>query len=152
MDKLPEFERKIWEYFKRYDDAYETFARRGDLSFTSLSVLDCLCMLGEGCTQKEIAAELHFSKQQVNQTVSFFLADGYVRLNENPADRRNKKIFLTEAGKVFAERSMGPLRGAGTAAAGTLSEEEQALFLSLLGRYVKRYEEEAEKGAAAGGE
>lgn len=142
MTELSGFEEKIMEYFSRYDEAYEGCAARAGLTFTTLSVLDCVCALGEGCTQKQVAEKLRFSKQQVNQALSLFLAKEYVVLRENPKDRRNKGIYFTDKGKDFAEKSVLSVWKAGKRAADTLSLREQEQFLSVLDRYVAAFERE----------
>ncbi len=54
---------------------------------------------------------------------------------ENPADKRHKKVKLTEAGRVYACRILDPLEEAEKTALSQFSLEEQEQLLDLFGRY-----------------
>jgi DNA-binding MarR family transcriptional regulator len=53
-------------------------------------------------TQKELSLRTHLIKQTVNNIVKTMLLDGYVILQDNPVDGREKYVVLTEKGNKKA--------------------------------------------------
>lgn len=88
-----------------------------------------------GVTQNWISKKTYSSKQVVNATIKKFLDKGYVFFEENPADKRHKKVKLTEEGRVYASRILDPLEEAEKTALSQFSLEEQERLLDLFGRY-----------------
>ena len=79
--------------------AYESYARKRNLTAKELFVLDLIWFAENGCLQSEICERLSATKQTVSAIVKKFLKKGYVTLTESETDRRNKIIRLTRAGK-----------------------------------------------------
>lgn len=117
------------------DGLYEDYARRHGLNGKSLSILMFVYYMSRGVTQNWIGKKTYSSKQVVNATIKKFLDKGYVFFEENPADKRHKKVKLTEAGRVYASRILDPLEEAEKTALSQFSLEEQEQLLDLFGRY-----------------
>ncbi|HEL2277605.1 TPA: winged helix-turn-helix transcriptional regulator [Streptococcus suis] len=117
------------------DGLYEDYARRHGLNGKSLSILMFIYYMSRGVTQNWISKKTYSSKQVVNATIKKFLDKGYVFFEENPADKRHKKVKLTEAGRVYASRILDPLEEAEKTALSQFSLEEQEQLLDLFGRY-----------------
>lgn len=129
------------ELMQRIDRLYEDYAKAKGMTYMSMSVLEVIYEHQEGCTQKLICQETHYPKQNVNGIVKSFLLDGYLLLQEIPADRRNKQIVLTAEGRAFAEKMVGKLWQVDKAATEALSVSQREELLRLIGLYTQRYEE-----------
>ena len=100
---------KLMQQFQNMDDIYEAYAKSKGLTYLSLMVLEEICELGDGCTQKQISDDTHYPKQSINLAVKAFLEDGIVELKELPKNRKNKGITLTDKGRLLCEDVIAPL-------------------------------------------
>jgi len=129
--------KQVWY---RLDNVFSQYAKNAGVSLTTILVLDMLVDEKELYTQKEICEKLMLPKQLVNLTIKTFWEQGYVELKE-AKDRRNKKIHLTESGKVYAESVLMPFQAADEHAWSTFTENELAAFTAALEKYEKAMEE-----------
>lgn len=136
MEKIQD---KIMEIFRRMDSAYEEYAKSVGMTYVSLSVLEEIYELGDGCTQKQISEETCYPKQMINPVVKSFIEDGLVTLREIPTDRRNKEIFLTEKGKAQCEKIVVPMLEMESAALNNMGETQCMELLRLLKLYENSY-------------
>lgn len=88
--------------------AYELYARKYGLSAKELFVLDIIWFSEDGCLQSEISERLSATKQTVSAIVKKFWKLGYLSLTESPADRRNKIVRFTQAGRAYAGKIIPP--------------------------------------------
>ncbi|HEM5160335.1 TPA: winged helix-turn-helix transcriptional regulator [Streptococcus suis] len=135
MTELRQRSKILARIFYNQDGLYEDYARRHRLNGKSLSILMFIYYISRGVTQNWISKKTYSSKQVVNATIKKFLDKGYVFFEENPADKRHKKVKLTEAGRVYASRILDPLEEAEKTALSQFSLEEQEQLLDLFGRY-----------------
>lgn len=135
MTELRQRSKILAQIFYNQDGLYEDYARRHGLNGKSLSILMFIYYISRGVTQNWIGKKTYSSKQVVNATIKKFLDKGYVFFEENPADKRHKKVKLTEAGRVYASRILDPLEEAEKTALSQFSLEEQEQLLDLFGRY-----------------
>lgn len=131
----------IMELMQQIDWLYEDYAKAKGMTYMSMSVLEAIYEHQQGCTQKLICQETHYPKQNVNLIVKSFLLDGYVVLQELPADRRNKQIALTEKGRAYAEEMVGKLWQVDADATEALTASQREELLKLIAIYAGRYEE-----------
>lgn len=103
------------QYVHRYEHlrdvqfaAYELYARRYNLTAKEMFVLFIIWSAPDGCLQTDIADRLSATKQTVSAIVKKFWKMGYLSLTESEADRRNKIIRLTGAGREYADRIVAP--------------------------------------------
>ncbi|HEM4293153.1 TPA: winged helix-turn-helix transcriptional regulator [Streptococcus suis] len=135
MTELRQRSKILARIFYNQDGLYEDYARRHRLNGKSLSILMFIYYISRGVTQNWISKKTYSSKQVVNATIKKFLDKGYVFFEENPADKRHKKVKLTEEGRVYASRILDPLEEAEKTALSQFSLEEQEQLLDLFGRY-----------------
>lgn len=135
MTELRQRSKILARIFYNQDGLYEDYARRHRLNGKSLSILMFIYYMSRGVTQNWISKKTYSSKQVVNATIKKFLDKGYVFFEENPADKRHKKVKLTEAGRVYASRILDPLEEAEKTALSQFNLEEQEQLLDLFGRY-----------------
>lgn len=100
---------QLMRQFQGMDNAYEAYAKSKGLTYLSLMVLEVICELGEGCTQKQISENTHYPKQSINLVVRSFWEKGLVELKEQPENRKNKSITLTEKGRELCRDAVEPL-------------------------------------------
>lgn len=81
------------------------------IGYPELMVLYALESLG-ALTQKEISEYFGMQKQTVHTVVSALNKQGYLTLEANREDKREKRIVLTESGEKYAKRFVAPLRTA----------------------------------------
>ncbi len=112
MDDSKTIRAEIDMYYQnwfRLNEAYSIWAQKHGTTYNLLFTLYEISVAEEGCTQQMICRKLCLPKQ----TVSFLLAklekQGHVFRRENPKDRRNKLVFLTESGAQYAHALLGAL-------------------------------------------
>lgn len=94
---------RYYVLWKDFTVMYEEWAKKQGLSLNGVFVL-CSFYEGDGtCTQKMISEKWCIPKQTVNTILKDFQKKGYVEMVSMPEDKRNKLIFLTETGKLFAD-------------------------------------------------
>lgn len=118
--------------------AYESYARKRNLTAKELFVLDLIWFAENGCLQSEICERLSATKQTVSAIVKKFLKKGYVTLTESETDRRNKIIRLTRAGEEYAKKIIQPAADAEIEAMGELPDEDIAELARLTDMFSRR--------------
>ncbi|NPA91892.1 MAG: MarR family transcriptional regulator [Chloroflexi bacterium] len=84
------------------------------------------------CNISDIARELGVSTAAVSQMLNRLVDQGYIVRREDPRDRRNKQLLLTEKGEhALAESTHAQYRWL-TELAARLTEEEKARVLEAL--------------------
>lgn len=135
---MTELQKRSKAYARIFDQQvglYEGYARRHGLNGKCLSILMWVYYNPGGVTQNWVSKKTYSSKQVVNATIKKFQEKGLVFLEENSADKRHKKVKLTEAGKQFASQILDPLEEAEKTALSQLNLEDQERLLELTERY-----------------
>lgn len=120
---------------------YEQHARKHGLGFKNLFVLRALYLNSEGCTQNDICSFSVVSKQTVSAIMKSFLSKGYITMEGNMADKRNKLVKLTETGREFAEKVVAPVIKAEESVMSLFTPEQRAVFLTLSALYTENLKE-----------
>ena len=136
-----EFIRQLFVYMQSIDNVFDAYAKKQGLSYIGLQVLEYIYEHTEGCTQKEIVSVTFSPKQTVNLIVKSFWEQGYLELREMPTDRRNKKIFLTETGKSYAEKILRPIHEAEEETVSNMTDEERRIMLQGTRLYAEKFRE-----------
>lgn len=144
---MPNSDEKV--ILSRYDDiwlattrGYSHYAKAFGLSDTALDVLYLLDHAqGGAMTQSMVVKMTGYSKQLVSSVVKDFIRLGYIATEVAPDDRRRKSLVLTEVGKQFAARVMGPLDEVDTKIRALVSDEQWDYMMSLADSYVAFLEE-----------
>lgn len=116
---------------------YDEYAKQNGILMNTFLVLNALFYAQNGLTQKEICTQTFHSKQTVSLIVKHLLKENYVMLSENPEDRRNKIVKMTEAGRAYAERPIRHITRAEDTAMSMFSPEEQELLIALSRKFTK---------------
>ncbi len=83
-------------------------------------------------TFKEIALELNTSKQHVSKIIQAFKEQGYVLDETNPADKRERFVFLAKKGQLLVKEHIEFSNKNFLSFLKTLSEEENHMLHSSL--------------------
>lgn len=116
---------------------YDEYAKSNGILMKTFLVLNVLFYAKDGMTQREICDRTFQSKQTVSLIIKNLLTDGYVSLSENPEDKRNKIVRMTDAGRDYAERPVRHITWSEDTAMSMFTPEEQELFISLSRRFTQ---------------
>ncbi|RAS71685.1 MarR family winged helix-turn-helix transcriptional regulator [Priestia endophytica] len=116
---------------------YDNYAKKNGLSMKTLLVLNALYYAKDGMTQKEICQKTFNSKQTVNLIIKNMLQEKYVTIEENPADKRNKFVKMTEKGRTYAKDTVVHITWAEDTAMSLFTPEEQEQLIELSRRFTK---------------
>lgn len=138
--------------FDSQTSLYEYYSRKNGLQGKALAILLWIYYSPRGITQKTIAKRTLSTKQVVNATIKTWREKGYIadladtadggpppdRIFSRP-DRRQKKIALTTAGRIFAAGILDPLRQAEDRAMASLTPVEQNQLVALYAAYSQAF-------------
>lgn len=131
-------------YCKFRDEQFalcDGYAKSCGILMKTFLVLNVLFYAKDGVTQREICDKTFQSKQTVSLIVKSLLQKGRAALSENPEDRRNKIVRLTDAGRAFAEKPVRHITNAENAAMAMLTPGEQAQLIALSRQFTKNLTE-----------
>ncbi len=117
------------QFYKEMDELYHAVALKAGLSDSALDILYSLCILGDGCLQKEICQLAFISKQTVNSSIRKLEQQQYLVLQSGKG--RDMHIYLTEAGQALVQEKVIPIIQAENQAFGRMSAAEQKELLRL---------------------
>ena len=118
---------------------YDEYAKAKKMTSFSLTVLETIFELGDGCTQRQISDVIRYPKQSVNLAIKAFAEDGYIELREKPGNRRSKQIFFTPSGKEFCRKTVVPLLEKERFAISQMKESDRQRLSELLKEYGDLY-------------
>jgi DNA-binding MarR family transcriptional regulator len=104
------------------------------LSFAKLSALTTLSEAGESLPLGQLAARLSCVKSNITQLVDRLEADGLVRREPDPHDRRTRLAVLTRAGRKACREGTRVRADAERHLLGTLTRDESRQLATLLGK------------------
>lgn len=135
-----EARRNAFLYCKFRDEQYalyDAFAKENGMLMNTFLVYNALFYAENGLTQSEICSIIHHSKQTVSLIIGNLKKDGYVSLEENPEDRRNKTVRLTEEGRKHCEAPVRHITVSEDIAMEMLTPEEQKQLVDLSRRFTQ---------------
>jgi DNA-binding MarR family transcriptional regulator len=106
----------------RIEAALETV----DLSLPKLNVLTQLVLAGEPLPLSDLAARMACVRSNITQLVDRLEADGLVKREDDPSDRRSIRAALTPLGRERQRSGEKQLDALQAAFAGTLSDADRA--------------------------
>lgn len=116
---------------------YDEYAKSNGILMKTFLVLNVLFYAKNGMTQKEICERTFQSKQTVSLIVKNLQADGYVTLEENADDKRNRTVRMTDEGRVYSEKPVRHITWAEDTAMSMFTPEEQEQLIDLSRRFTK---------------
>ena len=129
--------------YKELDELYHDIALKIGISDSALAVLYTVCVLGEGCLQRDVCREAYISKQTVNSSVRTLERSGYIFLEQSGG--RDKRIWLTETGKRFVDERIRQIPEMESEAFLEMTEEERSEFIRLSEKYVDNFRRKERK-------
>ena len=96
---------ELQRYYTLWKDStamYEEWSKEQGLSSNGVLLLYSFHEGDGSCTQKMLSEKWCIPKQTVNTILKEFEKKGYVEMVSMPDDKRNKRICLTEEGKLYA--------------------------------------------------
>lgn len=127
------------QLYKELDELYHAVALKAGLSDSALDILYSLCVLGDGCLQKEICQLAFISKQTVNSSIRKLEQQQYLVLQ--PGKGRDMHIYLTEAGQALVQEKVIPVIQAENQAFGRMTVAEQNELLRLCKIYLSNLQQ-----------
>lgn len=122
------------------------YARECGLSMSQAGAL--FRLHGRGLTKgvSDIGDHLGVSNAAASQLLDRLVHQGLILRNEDPDDRRAKKISLTDQGRDFIENGMKGRERSFTSLADGMTPEERAAVLAGLNILVRKIEEAVPEG------
>lgn len=137
---------RIYESVKKINHAYEVWAVAHGLTLYELQLYyEMLKSEEETVTQKDLCHKMDAPKTSINSIIKKQLSTGYIEMQTNPQNKREKVISLTKSGQVFAQALVQPLLRYEEEAAAMLSDKEidaaiaaQSQFANILLQKVQK--------------
>ncbi len=120
---------------------YDAFAKRHGMLMNTLLVVNALFYAKDGLTQRDICERTFESKQTVSLIVGRLVKEGCAVTEPSAADKRERVVRLTEAGRARYERPIRHITWSEDTAMAMFTEEEQATLLDLSRRFTDRLAE-----------
>lgn len=131
-----------WESYKDLDRIYSRFAKECGLSDGEYWAL---VMIKEGCsTQAEIREEFSLNKQTIHSAIKQLVKKGFIRLETNENNQREKKILLTKEGRDLVKDHIEAMVRLEKKAWDSMKKEEQEQLTVISQRYNELLESELE--------
>lgn len=121
----------IWAAHSVQEDLEEALERHS-LSIAKLNVLSRLAESGEPLSLSELAARLNCVRSNVTQLVDRLEAEGLVRREADPSDRRSIRAVITAAGRARQRVGALELESAESKVANLLSQHDRAALQRAL--------------------
>ena len=115
---------------KEFSALYRNIALKFNISECAMWILYYLALKGN-MTQQEMHELMMFPKQTINSSVISLQKKGLVQLEMIPGTRNLKKVELTEAGRSFADDTVGRMIKAEETAVKKMGKEKMELYISL---------------------
>lgn len=140
---------QIYEAVRKINHAYEIWSAAHGLTLYEMQIYYVMLEKEtEQITQKELCKKLDAPKTSISSMIKRQLKTGYIEMNTNPENKREKIISLTESGKMFAKELIQPLFQYEEETASMINEKEldtaikiQNQFADLLLRKVEQTNE-----------
>ncbi len=121
--------------YKENNNIYHDIALRLKLSDSAFDIFYAVCVLGDGCLQRDICSLSATSKQTINSSIRKLEKEGYLTLK--PGKGRQMHIFLTETGKALAQERIYPVIEIENSVFDAMSENECRELLRLSKKYME---------------
>lgn len=122
------------------DHVYELYAKKYNLSYTSLQIINLITEI-EDCTQKKICEVSFLPKQTVNSIVKNLIQQGIVKLIIDSNNKRSKIIVFTEYGLEFSNKLIPAIKNSEIFALEQLSKKERYTMIHSLEIYCQQLKE-----------
>ena len=129
---------RIYESVKKINHAYEVWAVAHGLTLYELQLYYEMLKSGEeAVTQRDLCQKMDAPKTSINSIIKKQLNTGYIEMQTNPQNKREKIISLTSSGQDFAKALIEPLLHYEEEAAAMLSDEEMDAAIAAQSQFAE---------------
>lgn len=121
--------------YKESNNIYHDIALRLKLSDSAFDIFYAICVLGDGCLQRDICSLSATSKQTINSSIRKLERDGYITLKRGKG--RQMHIFLTDTGDELVRERIVPVIEIESRTFDAMTEEEGRELLRLSKKYTE---------------
>ncbi|MFR6313243.1 MAG: MarR family winged helix-turn-helix transcriptional regulator [Ruminococcus sp.] len=132
---VSELQLQFIRLYKEMNATYYQLAAAQELSPSEMDIYYTLCVLGDGCLQRDICNLALTSKQTINSALKKMEKQGFLWLEAGKG--REKHIHLTPAGKKIQEHRVRPIYLAEQAVLAEMGDPEQTQLIALLEKYIR---------------
>ena len=125
------------------NNVFHEMSQQMGLSDSISCILYTICNFGDSCLLTDIINMTGIPKQTVNSALRKMEGDGYLQLETTQT--RRKKVVLTEAGKLLAQKTAEQMIRMENEIYASWTEEERQLHLALTQRYLDQLKEKAKE-------
>ena len=125
------------------NNVFHVMSQQMGLSDSVSCILYTICNFGDSCLLTDIINMTGIPKQTVNSALRKMEGDGYLQLETTQT--RRKKVVLTEAGKLLAQKTAEQMIRMENEIYASWTEEERQLHLTLTQRYLDQLKEKAKE-------
>ena len=133
---------RVNKQIKELIGVYRDAVKHLDISESEFWVWYTLVAMDGDHTQQDICAMWSLPKQTVNTIISQLKRKRYAYLEAVPGRRRNKIIYLTEAGKQFGEELVRPISSAENRVFEKFPIEQLNLVNNAFAQYIEAIRQE----------
>lgn len=127
---------RMYEAVRKINQVYEKWSALHGLTLYEMQIYYEIMKNGEAViTQKDLCQKLDAPKTSVNSIIKKQLQAGYIEMNVNPLNKREKVISLTKAGQKFAKELIEPLFQYEEEAAGQICDNEMEAAIETQNRF-----------------
>ena len=127
---------RIYESVRKINQAYEIWASDHGLTLYEMQIYYVMLRNEKtAITQKDLCLELDAPKTSINSIIKKQLKTGYIEMNVNPQNKREKMISLTESGQKFAKKLIQPLFQYEEEVAAMLDDDEMEAAIVAQNRF-----------------
>lgn len=124
-------------FMRRSMSNFRQYLKENGFSMSQMTSMFHILHRGN-CSISDLAEHLAISNAAASQLTERLVQQGLLTRSENPSDRRNKLIVLTEKGRQTAQESMQARQAWVQELAGSLSEPEKQQVIAALDLLTER--------------
>lgn len=129
--------------YKEADDLYHDLALRLGLSDSALDILYTICLMGDGCLQRDVCSLCYTRKQTVNSAIRKLEREGILTLTKGRG--RDMHIVLTALGRQLVEEKIRPVLEIEEQVFAQMSPQEREQLLALSQNYFQQLQKGIEQ-------
>lgn len=126
----------MYEAVRKINQTYEIWAASHGLTLYEMQIYYVMIKKDDMViTQKDLCMELDAPKTSINSIIKKQLQTGYIEMNVNPQNKREKVLSLTEYGKQFAQELIEPLLRYQEEATAMIDSDEMEAAIEVQNRF-----------------
>jgi DNA-binding MarR family transcriptional regulator len=131
MGKIRDLIVAVNSALNRTRSVYASWAKEANINYHDLFVLYVLNE-SDGITQKQMRKNNGIPKQTINNVITSFVKEGYIKTIPGIEDNRERIIVLTKKGRDYARKIVSPLLAMEEEAAKTMGPARMALLAETI--------------------